>query len=72
MSHVCLCVTSPLPLNFFNPKLCSIVQRIFINIYNGTSLLRSTTGNDVKDGLYRIWCGVNRLGDSGVHTLGDT
>ena len=20
-------------------------------------------------GLYRIWCGVNRLGDSGVHTL---
>ena len=23
-------------------------------------------------GLYRIWCGVNRLGDSGVHTLGDT
>ena len=26
----------------------------------------------VKAGLYRIWCGVNRLGDSGVHTLGDT
>ena len=26
----------------------------------------------VKEGLYRIWCGVNRLGDSGVHTLGDT
>ena len=25
-----------------------------------------------KEGLYRIWCGVNRLGDSGVHTLGDT
>ena len=25
-----------------------------------------------KDGLYRIWCGVNRLGDSGEHTLGDT
>ena len=22
--------------------------------------------------LYRIWYGVNRLGDSGVHTLGDT
>ena len=21
---------------------------------------------------YRIWCGVNRLGDSGVHTLSDT
>ena len=26
----------------------------------------------MKEGLYRIWCGVNRLGDSGVHTLGDT
>ena len=26
----------------------------------------------VKEGLYRIWCGVNRLGDSGVHTLSDT
>ena len=25
-----------------------------------------------KEGLYIIWCGVNRLGDSGVHTLGDT
>ena len=22
--------------------------------------------------LYRIWCGVNRLGDSAVHTPGDT
>ena len=26
----------------------------------------------IKAGLYRIWCGVNRLGDCGVHTLGDT
>ena len=26
----------------------------------------------VKEGLYRIWCGVNTLGDSGVKTLGDT
>ena len=26
----------------------------------------------IKDGLYRIWCGVNTLGDSGVNTLGDT
>ena len=25
-----------------------------------------------KAGLYRIWCGVNRLGDSGVNRLGDT
>ena len=26
----------------------------------------------IKEGLYRIWCGANRLGGSGVHTLGDT
>ena len=25
-----------------------------------------------KEGLYRIWCGVNTLGDSGVNTLGDS
>ena len=26
----------------------------------------------VKEALYRIWCGVNRLGDSGVNRLRDT
>ena len=26
----------------------------------------------IKAGLYRIWCGVNRLGNSGVLILGDT
>ena len=35
-----------------------------------------TTPNSIqglfKEGLCGIWCGVNRLGDSGVHTLGDT
>ena len=25
----------------------------------------------IKEALYRIWCGANRLSDSGVHTLGD-
>ena len=25
----------------------------------------------IKAGLFIIWCGVHRLGDSGVHTLGD-
>ena len=25
----------------------------------------------IKEALYRIWSGANRLGDSGVHTLGD-
>ena len=26
----------------------------------------------IKEALYRIWCGVNRLGDSGVNRLCDT
>ena len=26
----------------------------------------------LKEALYRIWCGVNRLGDSGVNRIGDT
>ena len=25
----------------------------------------------VKGALYRIWCGMNRLGDSGVNRFGD-
>ena len=25
-----------------------------------------------KEGLYRIWCGVNSLGDGGVNTIADT
>ena len=25
-----------------------------------------------KEALYRMWCGVNRLGDCGVNRLGDT
>ena len=27
---------------------------------------------NIKAGLYRIWCGVHTLGDSGVNTLGET
>ena len=26
----------------------------------------------VKEGLFRIWCGVNTLSESGVNTLGNT
>ena len=25
----------------------------------------------IKEALYRMWCGVTRLGDSGVNRLGD-
>ena len=28
--------------------------------------------SELKEALYRIWCGVSRLGDSGVNRLGDT
>ena len=26
----------------------------------------------LKEALYRIWCGMNRLGNSGVSRVGDT
>ena len=39
---------------------------------NVDSLSSGLRRSNVKEGLYRIWCGVNRLGDSGAHTLGDT
>ena len=29
-------------------------------------------GYSIKEALYIIWCGVNRLGDSGANRLGDT
>ena len=32
----------------------------------------SSVGNPVKEALYRSWCDVNRLGDSGVIRLGNT
>ena len=32
---------------------------------------RVTEESNVKEALYRIWCGANRLGDGGVHTHGD-
>ena len=28
-----------------------------------------TSKEDIKWALYRIWCGVNRLGDSGVKVV---
>ena len=47
---------------------------VFIKSNHRILLLRNQHGmcSLVKAGLYRIWCGVNRLSDSGVHTLGDT
>ena len=39
-------------------------------VYHGTITVLFQVS--FKEGLYRIWCGVNRLGDSAVHTPGDT
>ena len=33
---------------------------------------KSKKHTDIKEALYRIWCGVNTLGDSSVNRLGDT
>ena len=32
----------------------------------------SHSSDILKEALYRIWCGVSRLSDSGVNRLGDT
>ena len=40
--------------------------------WNSTDMFVGWERLKIKEGLYRILCGVNRLGDSGVHTLGDT
>ena len=34
-----------------------------------TFLINVAKNVSIKEALYRIWCGANRLGDSGVHTL---
>ena len=37
-----------------------------------TESIFNLTVSIFKEALCRIWCGVNRLGDSGVNTLGDS
>ena len=36
------------------------------------TIIKYMKQSNIKEGLYRIWCGVNTLGDSGVNTPGDT
>ena len=44
-----------------------------VNVYHPASASNYThTCIYIKGALYRIWCGVNRLGVSGVNRLGDT
>ena len=47
--------------------LCAVLCQIVSLQYLSRSSL-----HHLKRGLYSIWCGVNTLGDSGVHKLGDT
>ena len=38
----------------------------FISVPNSYARVADRAANNFKGALYRIWCGVNRLGDSGV------
>ena len=49
-------------LQFIQMYLYFLVENTDVNKHLLASL---------KGALYRIWCGVNRLGDSGVNRLGD-
>ena len=40
--------------------------------FTTTQSLNRAQMQNIKEGLYRIWCGVNRLDVSGVNTLSDT
>ena len=43
-----------------------------MKVYIETKCRKDNLQLELKRHLYRIWCGVNRLGDSGVSRLGDT
>ena len=42
------------------------------HVYVKLKQIHSTKTGHIKEDLYRIWCGVNRLGDSGMNRLGHT
>ena len=41
------------------------------SVVNLRFFIGAGVGDGIKEAVYRIWCGANRLGDRGVHTLGD-
>ena len=46
---------------------------MYLLLTDDTNMMRSCSViHKVKGALYRIWCGVNILDNSGVHRLGDT
>ena len=51
-----------------------VISKIHMKLKEATKpeVKKTYATKKFKERLYRIWCGVNRLGDSGVHTLGDT
>ena len=61
----------PPPLRSSFPSQIHIHPSITLFPTYSSSLLM-TNPYYFKEGLYKIWCGVNTLGDSGVNTLGDT
>ena len=54
-------------------ELCAALKQGLVYCLRTNKSLQAsytTIHPSIKAGLYRIFCGVNRLGDSGVHTLG--
>ena len=45
-----------------------VTSGILVNVWNNLST-DCVQANSVKGELYRMWCGVHRLGDSGVVIL---
>ena len=82
--HVCVCVfvlvflcVCFVYLYIFNTSKEQVIQYAVTNMVPVISnklgfLPKIDHHNAVKGALYRIWCGVNRLGDSGVNRLSDT
>ena len=65
------------PVNYPFLSHLSCILPVSLHLYLGLPLSSSQQlvwcfSGSFKEGLYRIWCGVNRLGDSGVNKLGDT
>ena len=78
---MCVCFKLHVTISAINYPCQKVKTERFIPPFKRTAHLSfkwgrlKTTGvktTDIKAGLYRIWCGVNTLGDSGANTLGDT
>ena len=44
-----------------------MISQVVLSLYCGSAMMSFRTA--IKGALYIIWCGVNRLGDSGVKVV---